>query len=201
MTTCPQGFERGLLSSCYAKCPAEFKYIQEGGNQSCVHVTRNDKSFALFTLPPDASAQVYQDELQRVSTEAARVRGEVRTQEQQESDLNAFQDQKQRRVQEYTRIQSDYAVYNSGTDALKVLRDVTNSLKPFRPPTAPSSDLEKERKAITDIEKQNLFYVQIALFLVVLALLSYVVLPTEGAHATAFLLLCVGISLGFFLRK
>lgn len=201
MATCPQGFEVGLLSSCYAKCPAEFKYVQEAGNQKCVHVMRNNKSFDLFTLPLGASSQVYQDELARVATESERVKGEVRTEEQKERDLNAFQDQKQRTVQEYSRIQSEYAIYNSGTSALKVIQEVTDSLKPFRPPTAPSSDLEKERKAITEIEKQNLFYVQAALFLVVLALLSYILLPTEVAHGVAFLLLCVGISLGFFLRK
>lgn len=201
MTTCPQGFEVGLLSSCYAKCPAGFKYVQEAGLQKCVHVMRNNKSFDLFTLPLGAGSQVYQDELARVATESERVKGEVRTEEQQERDLNAFQDQKQRQVQEYSRIQSEYAVYNSGTSALKVIQEVTNSLKPFRPPTAPSSDLEKERKAITEIEKQNLFYVQAALLLVVLALLSYVLLPTDVAHGVAFLLLCVGISLGFFLRK
>lgn len=201
MSTCPQGFERGLLSSCYAKCPGEFKYIQEGSSQKCVHVMRNDRSFDLFSLPLDAGAQVYQDELSRVATEAERIKKTVREDEQKERDLNAFQDDKQKTVQEYSRIQSDYAIYTSGNNALKVIKDVTDSLKPFRPPTAPSSDLEKERKAITDIEKMNLFYIQVTLFLVVLALLGYVVLPIDFAHGTAFLLLSVGIALGFFLRK
>jgi hypothetical protein len=80
-------------------------------------------------------------------------------------------------------------------------RQVIDSLKPFRPPTAPSSDLEKERREITDAQKTSLFYIQLALFIVVLALLGYVLLPVDVAHGSAFLLLCVGISLGFFLRK
>jgi Ca2+/Na+ antiporter len=77
---------------------------------------------------------------------------------------------------------------------------VKDSLKPFRPPTAPSSDLEKERKAITDDARRNLYFLQVALFLVVLVLLSYVTLPLEYANAISFLLLCVGIALGFFLK-
>jgi pilus assembly protein TadC len=82
-----------------------------------------------------------------------------------------------------------------------VMREVIDSLKPFRPPTAPSSDLEKERKEITEITKRNLYFIQFALLLVVLVLLSYVLLPFDSANLIAFLLLCVGIGLGFFLRR
>jgi len=71
----------------------------------------------------------------------------------------------------------------------------------MRPPTAPPSDLEKERREISDIAKRNLFFVQVALVLVVVALLGYLVLPIEYAHMIGFLLLCVGISVGFFLRR
>lgn len=83
---------------------------------------------------------------------------------------------------------------------LGVIREVKNSLKPFRPPTAPASDLEKERKAITDVARRNLYFVQIALFLVVIVMLCYVILPLDYANGIAFLLLCVGIALGFFLK-
>jgi hypothetical protein len=49
--------------------------------------------------------------------------------------------------------------------------------------------------------KQSLLFVQIVLFIVVLALLAYLVLPTAWAHGIVFLLLCVGVAIGFFLRK
>ena len=81
------------------------------------------------------------------------------------------------------------------------LQDFVNSLKPFRPPTAPSSDLEKERKAILAISQRDMYFIQIALFLAVLSLLGYFVLPTEYAHGVALLLLSVAVSFGFFLRK
>jgi Ca2+/Na+ antiporter len=82
-----------------------------------------------------------------------------------------------------------------------VMREVIDSLKPFRPPTAPSSDLEKERKEISEIAKRDLYFIQFALMLVVLVLLSYLLLPFDSANMIAFLLLCVGIALGFFLRR
>jgi Ca2+/Na+ antiporter len=82
-----------------------------------------------------------------------------------------------------------------------VMREVIDSLKPFRPPTAPSSDLEKERKEISEIAKRDLYFIQFVLMLVVLVLLSYLLLPFDSANMIAFLLLCVGIALGFFLRR
>lgn len=85
--------------------------------------------------------------------------------------------------------------------AIGVMREVIDSLKPFRPPTSPSSDLEKERQEITEITKRNLYFIQFALMLVVLVLLSYLLLPFDSANMIAFLLLCVGIALGFFLRR
>jgi hypothetical protein len=84
---------------------------------------------------------------------------------------------------------------------MQKLREVTDSLKPFRPPTQPSSDLEQERRSILQVIQHNLLLIQIVLFLMVLSLLSYLMLPYEYANGLTFLLLCVGIALGFFLRK
>lgn len=81
-----------------------------------------------------------------------------------------------------------------------VMKDIINSLKPFRPPTAPASDIEKERKDITGIARQNLFFIQVALFLVVLVMLGYIILPQDSANLIAFALLSVGIAMGFFLK-
>lgn len=93
---------------------------------------------------------------------------------------------------------------NSQTRDLNVVRttltDVNNSLKPFRPPTAPASDLELERKAIRT-ERPSLVYAQLALFILLAVLISYFVLPESAAHGLSFLLLCVGIAVGFFLRR
>ena len=82
----------------------------------------------------------------------------------------------------------------------KTLTDVTQSLKPFRPPTAPASDLERERKAIRSAQP-SLVYIQLALFVLLMVLVSYLLLPASVANGVSFLLLAVGIAAGFFLRK
>lgn len=198
--SCPSGFESGIFS-CHATCPAEFKFVGEPGNppkEKCVHVYRNDKSFQLISLPQLEDIKtippVFEEETKRVENEAAKLRGEI------ERD-KLLRESKGSTVKEYDRIQSDYAIYTENVKAIKEIKKVKDSLKPFRPPTAPSSDLEKERKEITDLAKRDLFYAQVALFLVVLVGLSYVTLPVETANVAALLLLFVGIGFGFFLRR
>ena len=83
---------------------------------------------------------------------------------------------------------------------IATFREVVQSLKPFRPPTAPASDLEIERKAIRKTQP-SFVYVQLALFLLLAVMVSYLVLPSTAANGVSFLLLCVGIAAGFFLRK
>ena len=190
--SCPNGFEQGLMFSCVAKCPGEFKNM----GQECKHVTKN-RSFQLMSLPMvergNPIPSTFENESKRVGEEAAKIQEEIRV-------TDRLLKEKDTHVQQYSKIQSDYAAYKETNDVVREIEQVKNSLKPFRPPTAPSSDLEKERKAITEDANRNLFFLQIALFLVVLVMLSYVILPLEYANPIAFLLLCVGIALGFFLK-
>ncbi len=80
------------------------------------------------------------------------------------------------------------------------MADVNASLKPFRPPTAPSSDLEIERKAIRK-SQPSFVYVQLALFVLLAVMVVYLVFPASTANGVSVLLLAVGIAAGFFLRK
>ena len=103
-------------------------------------------------------------------------------------------------VSSYGRIQSEYASY-SNQGVLDAVRSTEQALKPLRAKTAPAEDLELERRKISTDAQQSLVLIQLALFLVFLSLLSYMVLPREWAHGISFLLLCVGIGSGFFLRR
>jgi hypothetical protein len=103
-------------------------------------------------------------------------------------------------VASYGRIQSEYATYSSQGLA-EAIKETNQDLKPLRAKTAPAEDLELERRKITLDARQSLVLIQFALFLVVLSLLSYVILPRTWAHGITFLLLCVGIGTGFFLRR
>lgn len=199
--SCPPGFEDGMFMTCNAQCPGQFKRVQDSGNPpsiKCVHMSQNSLSFPLKSLPKADTTQpippMFGEETTRVANEAERLKGQARANET----LGSARDEN---VKEYSRIQSEYASYKDKDSAAREVERVKNSLKPFRPPTAPSSDLEKERKEITEIAKLNLFFIQVALFLVVLAMLSYFMFSLEVANLIAFALLSVGIAMGFFLRR
>ena len=103
-------------------------------------------------------------------------------------------------VAAYGQIRSDHATV-SNPGGLDAIRTTNQSLKPLRAKTAPADDLERERRAISLDARQSLVVVQLALFLTVLALLSYLILPRDWANGISFLLLCVGVASGFFLRR
>jgi cation transport ATPase len=161
-------------------------------------MSQNGVSFPLNALPQaDRTKPIpgsFREETTRVANEAERLKNQVRTSE-------SLKDVREENVKEFSRIQSEYASFKEKDSTVREIERVKNSLKPFRPPTAPSSDLEKERKEISEIAKRNLFFVQAALFLVVLAMLSYVMFSLNTANLIAFALLCVGIAMGFFLRR
>jgi hypothetical protein len=190
--SCPDGFEQGVMFTCLAKCPGQFKNVGE----ECKHVTKN-RSFRLNALPMiepgNPVPSTFENEYKRVQEESAKL-------QQQMDATDVLLKEKDEHVQNYSKVQSQYSSFKESTSAGRELREVKDSLKPFRPPTAPSSDLEKERKAITADARRNLYFLQIALFLVVLVMLSYLVLPISYANPISFLLLCVGIALGFFLK-
>lgn len=98
-------------------------------------------------------------------------------------------------VEDHSQIQSEYAEYRQS------IKDVSDSLKPFRPPTAPASDIAQARKSILNSSAPNFLLIQIALALVVLTLLGYLLLPLTAAHGSAILLLASGIAVGIFLMK
>jgi hypothetical protein len=91
---------------------------------------------------------------------------------------------------EYSKIQKNYSP----------LGDQLKDIRALRPKTAPAQDIQKVRKQILD-PQPSLLYLQICLFLIFLSLVTYVVLPSTYAHMLVFLLLCVGVAIGFFLMK
>lgn len=179
---CPQGF---ILDggSCRLQCPVDFTYA----NGKCVHDKFSDKSFVVNKLPEvGAPAGAYEEESKRLREDYDKIIAEIKAEELRVQN-----------VQEYDRIQSEYAAYTEGADALKETVDI---VKPMRPPTAPAVDIAKERKAILS-SSTDLLFIQVSLFLIILSLLTYLFVPTSYAHLVVFLLLCVGVGLGFFLLR
>jgi hypothetical protein len=161
-------------------------------------MSRNSLSFSLQPLPRvdkrEPLPPIFEEETKRIENEAERLRTQMRVEEELGKKRSGHD-------QEFSRIESTYASFKESRKAAEKVKQVKDSLKPFRPPTAPSSDLEKERKEITTLAKRNMFFAQLALFLVVLVGLSYVTLPRSTADMAALGLLTVGIALGFFLIR
>jgi len=210
-TVCPPGFERGLLFSCHVKCPAEFKYLGESTNtiapgaDKCVHILRNNRSVTLQALPAlpvgETTPSTYQTELNRVLNTTEELKLQVKKDEEEERELSNFETKRQTHVLNYGNFESARASYVSAQQGVQALQEITDALKPMRAKVAPGAAIELERKNILEVHGYSLFLVQLALAILVASFISYLTLPTDYAHAITFLLLCTGISVGFFLRK
>lgn len=103
-------------------------------------------------------------------------------------------------MSKYGYIKSEYATVSIGSQVAKDIRETEQALKPLRAKVAPAEDLELERRKIAEDARKPLIFIQLALFIVFLCLVSYVVLPQNWANGISFLLLCVGVAGGFFLK-
>jgi hypothetical protein len=210
-TVCPPGFERGLLFSCHVKCPPEFKYLGEAtntiapGSDKCVHILRNDRFIELQTLPQlpqgETPSSTYRTEIIRVLNTAEEVKLQVKQDEEKLQQLNNFEHIRQVQDLKSQQFESSYATYTSAQLGVKALQQITDALKPMRAKTAPGAAIELERRTLLETHGYSLFLVQLALAILVASFVSYLTLPTDYAHAITFLLLCTGISVGFFLGK
>jgi len=208
--SCPQDFDTGLMFTCQSRCPADFKYTLSGtasnpGGQ-CIALQDNSVVIDLPSLPGlnprnPREPPVYPAERVRFTAELAKARARVAENAQTRTQIGLLNTQRAAQAADYSRIQTEYAGVASAAGTTEVIQDVSKSLKPFRPPTAPASDIEQERKAIVSITNRDLLMAQIALFIAVLVLLTYAILPSAYTHAVALLLIACGVGAAFFLRK
>lgn len=190
--SCPDGFQPAGFFQCQAKCPPLFTNVEN----ECIHLVKN-RSFKLTLLPTILRGEeiptTYQSEKRRVVEEAAKTIEDIET-------TSSLLNNRGRYVQTYAMIENDEKMFKNSRMVSDEITGLKSTLKAKRPPTAPSSDLEQERQEIIHIGKQSLYFIQVALLLVVLVLLSYIVLPLTYANSISFVLLSVGVAIGFFLR-
>ena len=206
--SCPQDFELGSGIDCHMKCPANFKYVQEGGGSEplvhkCVFVTNNTYSVTLTPLeaprPGVPEPEEYASERTRVSQELKILNERIQRQAPVQDKIISLREQRMNDINEYNRIQSEYASYSSAGATAYAIKEVKDSLPSFKPPVAGS--VEIERRNMLESSKPSMLVIQVALVVVALCLLVYVLVPAQYAHIIAFLLLSVGIAVGIFLRK
>jgi len=199
---CPSGFTAGVGNTCRIICPFDFKYEQDRGREACVYARDNQHRVSLNLLPVrGTSPREFERELAKFESRLERVRDDIRNTEAETQRLQSARDQSSRWTAQSGSLASESAAWREISQTGKEIRETTASLRPMRPPTAPATDLDTERRAISFELKQGLTFLQVVLFLVVLILLGYLFLSTTLAHGIAFLLLCVAIATGFFLRN
>lgn len=199
---CPEGFELDSSGTlCRIRCPQGFKLVTSPEVDQCTTLEDNSISFNLRRVPsyPERTSEPAsaRAERMRVDTLAAGAREKLAAKAQ----LKLLNAERSQQGIEYTRIQSEYAGFASAAGTTDVIKEVSKSLTPFRPPTSPSDDIERERKAISSLTSMHFLVIQVALFTLIVVLLTYVFLPTSIAHTIAFLVIVCGIAAGFFLRK
>ena len=189
MATCPPDFEAAAGQRCRILCPAGFVYNAGRGTEECVSSTNDRYRVAISSGGTAAEITAARTAFQ---TAFAALQSRM---EAERSTLGSLSDVSTENARLVGRIESTVADFRG-------MREVDESLTPFRPPTQPSSDIEMERKMILQRPgAMNLLVVQIALFLASLCLLVYLILPANIAHPTAFLILSVGIAVGIILNK
>lgn len=195
--SCPAEFQPGgwVSSSCYYICPPDFVNVQvDGWRNKCRLLSDPSKEVNLYLVRQDAGAAQFSREKTRLAAEFEK----IRLQSADRKTLEASAGKSQEWVNRYDALESRYADFQEANDALE---STTRALKTKRAPTAPDGDLSAARSLVMYGPKIDVLLVQIALFLAVLSLISFLVLSREFAQGVTFLLLCTGVAVGFFLRK
>lgn len=192
--SCPANFEVGAGFSCHVKCSEGFVYTKEGTQEKCMLLSDPTKTVLLQTLPMSPDPSIARAEQTRVSTESA----VILSQNSGTRSLQIDDSQTDELVRKHERIRGDHADFYAVDSALN---ETIRELKPKRQPTAPADDLSRERQRILQGPGIDILMIQIALFLAVLSVLSFLVLDRDTAQGLTFFLLCTGVAIGFFLRK
>lgn len=99
---------------------------------------------------------------------------------------------------EHDRIQTQYAGFSAVSDSGKKIKEVSDNLRVPRPHVQPNP-LKTERDKI--FKPINMAVIQTALFSILLALVTFLVVPGQYATGVVFLILCIGISVGIYLSS
>lgn len=205
---CPPGFAEGLRSTCRVECPPEFIYTTNGFEQRCAYKKDPSLFFGLNAVYPGEDADAYrfikwraEREFRTIQDEFNRRQAELDRETRTADMLDAARMEKAAWGTQFASLEGDYSANEHLKEAATAVQRTTDALRVARPPTAPANDLEKERREISFELRQNMLLVQISLFLVVVSMLCYLLLPLGWAQGITFLLLCVGIATAFFLKR
>jgi hypothetical protein len=198
-TSCPSDFDSEPFI-CRAKCPDGFKFASDPNDprkKRCVLFTDNSKFFDLKDLPPiipgDPGAPalpeptIYQQERNRVSTEAGNIKS-----------MAPYQDNADGLNNQAEKIASQYAGFSAVGVATQRIKTASETIREPRPTVQPNA-IESETRKILNPLKMSV--IQTALFTILLSLAELLVVPIQYAQGLIFLTLCVGAAVGIYLSN
>ena len=194
--SCPAGFQLGVWgSTCYYICPSDFESVRVSWwDNRCRLLSDPTKDVKLNLVRLGVSDERFSREKDRLAGEFEK----IRLQSADRKTLQASAGKSEEWVKRYDALESRYADFQEANEALE---STTRALKTKRAPVAPADDLSEARSLVMYAPKVDILLVQVALFLAVLSILGFLLFPREVAQGVAFLLLCTGVAVGFFLRK
>lgn len=201
MSRCPPTFEQdGEI--CRLKCPREFKYV----DKSCVYKTDNAYSIELMDVPIASPMRQFSIEQQRFEAALRDVRKQIQTPQPTTTGSSGPAPVPPTTTPAPpTTTPVPPTTGSSGpapfTSTVDMLKSVSDSLTPHRPPTAPASDIEQERRSILQSSAPSMLLIHVSLFAVVLCLLAYAFIPVEYAHWISLVVLSMAVAVGIFLWK
>jgi hypothetical protein len=197
--SCPADFDSEPFI-CRATCPAGFKFASDPNDprkKRCVLFTDNSKFFDLKELPlivpgppgsdPVPEPEIYQQERNRVSTEAGKIKS-----------MAPYQDNADGLSNQAEKIASQYAGFSALSNATQRIKDARDNIREPRPTVQPNA-IESEKRKILNPLKMSV--IQTALFTILLALAELLVVPIQYAQGLIFLTLCVGAAVGIYLSN
>lgn len=182
--SCPPNFTLQSNAMCTYTCPSGFKTVVQTDKISCVLIHDNQYSVDLVRVPNSSTPNTFATEKTRAEKALMNLMKQVKSNVDTKNQIEG----QYLGNKEYTQLENKYT-------------EVLSKLTPFRPPTAPSEDLEKERRAIERDSAIDLLVIQVVLFGIVLSLIIYLIVPMDYAHTIVFLVLIGTISVGIFLKK
>jgi hypothetical protein len=182
--SCPTWFTEQNNATCTFTCPSDFKTVIQNDKVSCVLKENNAYFVDLVKIPNSAPQNTFINEKNRVNKSIFDILKQLKS-----------------GIDKKKEIEGQYLGNKEYSEFDNKYTEIIGKLTPFRPPTAPSEDLEKERRAIEKSSAIDLLVIQIVLFGIITSLIIYLIVPMDYAHSIVFLVLIGTISVGIFLKK
>ena len=192
--SCPSGFQIGTSADlCRMVCPPGFKYLNNGGVETCVYNVDNQYTLHLQEFPTNSNPGTFDAEKTRFTDDYAALFTRIQSDQTAAAQTEAAESDGRILV-----VGHDTATSQAGL--LDQMDKTIAALKPKRPPTQPWEDVSvSANQILKDQTSTDLLVIQIAFFTVFLCLLAFVFLAVDSAQYVVLLLLSIGTAVGYYL--